>query len=97
VAAATLEEFHVFALVVAFGYLHTPVHLGPLLKPGGTLKKRELESLPELFTKETACSLHFFHIWTFFLASPARCTPKSGMTRRYFNVYNFMMTVNAAS
>jgi hypothetical protein len=67
VAGATPEAFYLFALMVAFGYLHTPVHLGPLLKPGGTLKKRELGSLPENFTEESACSMHFFHIGTFLL------------------------------
>lgn len=44
-----------------------PCSYRPLLKPGGTLQKRELESLPKFFNEEVTCSLHFFHIGTFFL------------------------------
>lgn len=43
VATATLEALRLFALVVAFGNLITPVHFCPLLKPGGTLQKMELD------------------------------------------------------
>jgi hypothetical protein len=59
VAVATLEASRLFALVVALGYLHTPVQFCPLLKPGGNLQKKQIQSLPEFFTEEAACSLHF--------------------------------------
>jgi hypothetical protein len=93
VAAATPEAFYLFALVFAFGYLHTPVHLGPLLKSGGTFQKGELESLTEFFTEVCLLSARFPHR-DFLPAPPAGCVPKSGMTWRHFNVYNFILTVN---